>query len=71
MSEHHPDWEFTVNKQLLDHEKRLAVVERMAGVTPDDIDNHDRQLRAIEHRIAMLEVELRELRNAHAGADGV
>ncbi len=35
------------------------------------IDNHDQRLRAIEHRLLLIEVEIRELVNAIQGADGV
>lgn len=35
------------------------------------IDNHDQRLRAMEHRLMLLEIEIRELCNAIQGADGV
>lgn len=35
------------------------------------LDNHDQRLRAIEHRLLLIEVEIRELVNAIQGADGV
>ncbi len=35
------------------------------------IDNHDQRLRAMEHRLLLIEVELRELVHAIKGADGV
>lgn len=44
-----------------------TVPERQAA----RIDNHDQRLRAIEHRLLLIEVELREVRHAIKGADGV
>ena len=35
------------------------------------IDNHDQRLRAMEHRLMLMEIELRELCDAIKGADGV
>jgi hypothetical protein len=61
------DWTQIVNKQLLDHEDRLAALEQDAAV----IDADDSRLRALERWILLLEMRLREMGHAAAGADGV
>ena len=73
-----------VNTQLVDHEERIGAVESVVGIEEPTydlrtgperqaarLDNHDQRLRALEHRITMLEIAVRDLSNATASADGV
>ena len=53
-------------RQVQQYDLRTAP-ERQAA----RIDNHDQRLRAMEHRLMLLEIEIRELCNAIKGADGV
>ena len=53
-------------RQVQQYDLRTAP-ERQAA----RIDNHDQRLRAMEHRLMLIEIELRELCNAIQAADGV
>ncbi len=53
-------------RQVQQYDLRTAP-ERQAA----RIDNHDQRLRAMEHRLMLIEIELRELVHAIKGADGV
>ena len=64
------DMEYTIPgdslRQVQQYDIRTAP-ERQAA----RIDNHDQRLRAIEHRLLLMEVELRELCDAIKAASGV
>ena len=53
-------------RQVQQYDLRTAP-ERQAA----RIDNHDQRLRAMEHRLMLIEIELREICSAIKGADGV
>ena len=53
-------------RQVQQYDLRTAP-ERQAA----RIDNHDQRLRAMEHRLMLMEIELRELVNAIQAAGGV
>ena len=59
-------WEGESLRQVQQYDIRTAP-ERQAA----RIDNHDQRLRAIEHRLLLIEVEIRELCNAIKATDGV
>lgn len=64
------DLEYTIPgeslRQVQQYDVRTAP-ERQAA----RIDNHDQRLRAIEHRLLLIEVEIRELIDALKGPDGM
>ena len=59
-------WEGESLRQVQQYDIRTAP-ERQAA----RIDNHDQRLRAMEHRLMLMEIELRELVNAIQAAGGV
>ena len=59
-------WEGESLRQVQQYDVRTAP-ERQAA----RIDNHDQRLRAMEHRLMLIEIELRELCDAVKGAGGV
>ncbi len=73
-----PDWVSMVNVNLADHEARLQCLEHEDGL--DDAEpakplgnvggSDGRMLRAIEHRLLAIEVELRELTQVLRSAMG-
>lgn len=59
-------WEGESLRQVQQYDIRTAP-ERQAA----RLDNHDQRLRAIEHRLMLIEMDLVELGRAIQGADGV